>query len=123
MKDKQSQMLINIDDKTDKTNSEMSATAWSMNTAPSWRGPRRAKATHDAAIRLSESGERRDWSQFERRRLRRNEGECDEGEGAEEREEGMRQKEVNEATNVEEREEEAEEEEEGEERSAASGSG
>ena len=65
----------------------------------------------------SRERERRDWSQFERRRLRRNEGECDEGEGAEEREEGMRQKEVNEATNVEEIEEE------GEEKSAASGSG
>lgn len=112
-------MLININDKTDKSNSEMSATAWNMSTASNWRGPRRAKATHDAAIRLSESRERerRDWSQFERRRLRRNERECDEGEGAEEREEGMRQKEVNEATNVEEIEEE------GEEKSAASGSG
>ena len=116
-------MLININDKTDKSNSEMSATAWNMSTASNWRGPRRAKATHDAAIRLSESRERRDWSQFERRRLRRNERECDEGEGAEEREEGMRQKEVNEATNVEEIEEEAEEEEAGEEKSAASGSG
>ena len=51
-------MLININDKTDKSNSEMSATAWNMSTASNWRGPRRAKATHDAAIRLSESRER-----------------------------------------------------------------